>query len=97
MVRIKKKPVYCFQLSCYDIIVYSLDKSLRRLCKALKQTKIINWNEELILPCTRIEFKEPLSVTKAGITRPFACDVPCYLWWMPRERALQFTWRYAFL
>lgn len=74
-------------------MVYSLDKALTRLRKALVETKLIDWNKEVLFPCNRIEYKDPLNATKAQISKPFQFDGPSYIWWLPKEKAMEYTWR----
>lgn len=80
-------------MRCYDIVLYSLDKSLTRLKQALKLTKIINWKRKLIFPTVKIEFKESLKDTKKELTFPFLMEGPSFIWWLPKEKALQYKWR----
>lgn len=86
---------HILQVHCYDIVPYSLDKNLSRLKKALTETKLIHWNKRIIFPCARLEFKDPFAAFKKQVTTPFICHVPSFVWWLPKEKALKYEWRYV--
>lgn len=84
-------------MNCYDVFMFTLDKKSRRLEQALRETKLINWSKKPLLTAIHEDFHEIAYKVPAENGHLCPNNIYSYVWWLPKERALQFSYKYDFI
>lgn len=78
---------------CYDVFLYTLDKSMRRLENSLRKTNRIIWGKNPLFAAVKEDFYDTVVNTRQAIGQPVSANIPSNVWWLPKEKAVKYDYR----